>query len=156
VRRRKTDAVAEESVPRIDENRSGVPLCWETFFSCQRHSVLRSQLLAALMAGTPVEAARLPNATLLDAVLLATAAREFCDAEIVDDYAALLDRTAEEWARPDWTCRVFSSIHAMWAGFIISHGTRNFDEVSARYIPDMVAWYLRQEVPQYFKKELAA
>ena len=129
------------------------PLCWEAFFKCQRHPILRSQLLTSLMAGTVMPTERIPTGSLLDAVLVATAAREILNAEVVSDYDALLTRTEEEWAKPDWTCKVFSSIHGHWANAILK-GTRNFDSVEENYIPDMVEWYIQHDVPTYFSREL--
>jgi len=126
---------------------------WEIFFRCQRHPVLRSQVLTALMAGTQVEAARIPKASLLDMVLLATASREYLAAEIVDDYEELLRRTAEEWARPDWSCRVFSQQHANWANWILN-GKHTFDTVEEAYIPSLTKWYIEQNTPEYFAREI--
>lgn len=128
-------------------------MLWESFFSCQRSPVLRSQLLACLMAGQVLEVERLPAAALPDACLIATAAREYHEAEVVDDYARLLTRTDEVWRQSDWTCRTFDSPHLSWLDFILK-GLREFDDPTERYIPDFVAWALGQEVPVYFKKEL--
>ena len=141
----------EEAKP--DDNGLRKPLCWETFFMCQRSPVLRSQMLTTLMAGTPIEAERVPVAALLDVVLIAMAARQYCAAEIADDYRALLSRTEELWARPDWTTRVFSSLHAGTANFILK-GSTEFTCAEDLYIPSMVAWYMRYDPPSYFTKEL--
>jgi hypothetical protein len=129
------------------------PLCWESFFQCQRYPILRSQLLTAMMAGTVMPAARVPTASLLDVVLIATAAREVLNAEIVSDYNGLLSRTQEEWSRPDWTAKVFSSIHGNWANAIL-RGTRNFDAPETEYIVPMTEWYINHEAPEYFVREL--
>jgi hypothetical protein len=126
---------------------------WETFFKCQRSPVLRSQILAALMCGTPFTVDKLPVAALPDVALLATASRGYCEAEIVDDYAALLGRVEEEWRRSEWTCRAFDSSHLNCLDFICK-GTREFVALEDAYIPALVRWVLAQEVPQYFKKEL--
>ena len=105
------------------------------------------------MAGTPLQAERVPTAALLDVVLLATAAREYCEAEILDDYQALLERTEEEWRRPDFTHRVFDSQHGNWANWILK-GRRDFPEADTAYIPDWVGGVLRSETPSYFVREL--
>ena len=122
------------------------PRCWEYFFMCQLNPVLRSQVLTALMAGTVLEVKRVPTSTLLDVVLLATAAREHCESEVVDDYEALLQRTRDEWNRPDWTTRVFDSLYANKANYILQ-GSTTFHSESA-YVPSMVAWYLAHETPE--------
>ena len=129
------------------------PLCWETFFRCQPQPVLRSELLTALLCGTPLEVARIPTVALLDVVLLATAARECCGAEIIDDYMALLQRTQDTWSQPDWSCKVFASLHGHWANCILN-GTRNFDSPEDGYIPSMVEWYIDHGMPNYFSREL--
>src|ERR1700733_8017072 len=126
---------------------------WSLFFRCQRNPILRSQLVAALLVGTPLEVDRLPSAALLDAVLLATASRAYCESEIVDDYTALLRRTDEEWRRPDWTSKVFDSIHTGTANFIL-HGSTEFVCVEEQYIPTMVQDYLQGAMPNCFVKEL--
>lgn len=132
------------------------PLCWETFFQCQRSPVLRSQLLAALLNGTRLVVERLPQSALLDAVLLGFAARVYCEAEIVDNWAELLRRTEEEWERPDWTCRIFDSIHTSAANNIVKGQVSNFTCVEEQYIPDMVQWYLEHDLPEYFSQEIEA
>ena len=129
------------------------PLCWESFFQCQRSPILRSEMLTVLMAGTPLEAERVPTPSLLDAVLIAMAAREYYDAEIVDDFAALCSRTEELWSKPDWTERVFSSVHSGTANFVLK-GSREFTCAEDLYISAMVGWYMRHDPPQYFSKEL--
>jgi hypothetical protein len=129
------------------------PKPWELFFKCQRHPVLRSQLLTSLMAGTRFEAERLPTSTLLDAVLIAAAARQEHNAEVIDNYQALLDRTETAWSAPNWCAQVFSSIHGRWADRILK-GTQGFDTPEEKYIPAMVGWYLEQDPPEYFAKEL--
>jgi len=106
------------------------------------------------MAGVKLQAARLPSTALLDAVLIATAARNHCDAEVVDDYQVLVDRIAEAWRAPDWTARVFDSIHAKAADDIVTRGATEFVCAEDQYIDGMVAWYLRQDPPHYFKREL--
>jgi hypothetical protein len=137
-----------------DASPTGRRLCWEDFFRCQRSPVLRSQLLTALMAGTPLVVDRLPSASLLDVVLLATAARNHCDAEIVDDYAALLQRARDEWAAPGWTALVFDQQHGNKANYILQ-GSDWFDNHEESYIPDMVAWYLRQtDAPAVFERKI--
>ena len=126
---------------------------WKTFFACQRSPVLRSQVLLALMAGTPFEVERLPVAALPDVALLATASRSYCEAEIVDDYAALLRRVEEEWGAPDWTCKRFDSPHLCCLDFILK-GTTEFVAAEDLYISELTQWLLDQEAPSYFKKEL--
>jgi hypothetical protein len=129
-------------------------LSWVAFFSCQTSPVLRSQMLTVLMAGTQLEAARVPIASLLDAVLIAFAARTYCEAEIVDNFRSLCDRTEELWKDPAWTTKVFDSMHANAANFIINHGSREFAAVEEQYIPEFVAWYLGHDCPDYFEYEL--
>jgi len=155
------------------------PKCWESFFRAQRHPVLRSQCLTALMAGTPIVVDRVPTPALLDVLLLAFTARTYHEAEIValgtpllasegdlvpegDGAAdapgaawdALKDRIREEWARPDFTSRVFASIHGRWADAIL-RGAEEFSCAEELYIPAMVEWYLAQQVPEYFSVELS-
>lgn len=127
---------------------------WSFFFSCQRNPILRSQVLTALMAGVPLEIARLPTEVLLDVVLIATATREFHEAEVVDSYDELLTLTEEAWKRPDWTTKVFDSIHCNWADSILNRGRRDFDSPETKYVPSLVGWYLTHDAPVYFKKEL--
>lgn len=127
---------------------------WEFFFMCQRHPVLRSQLVTSLMAGSQVDAERVPVHLLLDAVLLATAAREFHEAEVVTDYQRLLERTEEEWRRPDWTCKVFDSIHGDRADAIINRGVRDFPTPESAYVPALAGWLLGHDVPEYFSEEI--
>jgi len=127
-------------------------LCWESFFQCQRHPMLRSQLLTALMAGTPLSLEWLPTPMLLDVVLVCTAARNHCDAEIIDDYRGLLDKVNELWSQPNWSCKVFSSIHGSRANSILQ-GSAEFTCTEELYIPAMVDWYLTHEPPQYLAVE---
>lgn len=152
--RQKRSAVATEAIagnePDIIEAR---PLCWESFFRCQRYPILRSQMLTSLMAGTPLEVERVPAPMLLDLLLLATACREQHDAEIVDDYDGLITRVAEAWASPNWTCKIFSQVHARWASRI-TEGKRDFDSPEEGYIPQMAGWYMAHNAPEYFVKEL--
>jgi len=145
--KRKT-AIPEYKVPE------GTLPCWETFFLCQRNPVLRSQVLAALMTGTRLVVAHLSTPLCLDVVLLGFAARVYCDAEVVDDWAELLRRTEEEWERPDWTCRVFSSIHACAASAIVKGQVINFTCSEEQYIPDLVQYYLEHDLPEYFSREI--
>jgi hypothetical protein len=126
---------------------------WMQFFTCQRNPILRSELLTALLAGTSLEESRVPTVLLLDVVLLAFAARTYHDAEIVNDFMGLCERTEEEWSRPDWTCRVFNSIHGNAANWILK-GSKEFGCSEDRYIPEMVGFYLSHEVPNYFVREL--
>ena len=88
-----------------------------------------------------------------DVVLLAFAAGTYHDAEIVNDFMGLCERTEEEWSRPDWTCRVFNSIHGNAANWILK-GSKEFGCSEDRYIPEMVGFYLGHEVPNYFVREL--
>lgn len=160
--KRAKPVAAELPEPRIDDNEgsresiSGEQrLSWETFFSCQRSPVYRSQLIVSLMAGVQLVVEKLPNGMLLDVLLVATASREKHDAEIVDDYQALLERIEEAWRKPDWTCRVFDSIHCMWANCILQGRGKEFDDHDVQYIPELVGWYLAQDsVPDYFETEL--
>jgi hypothetical protein len=129
------------------------PKAWESFFRCQPNPILRSQLLTGLMAGTRLETERIPTPALLDAVLIAAAARQAHNAEVIDDFQGLLDRTEAAWSRPDWCARVFSSIHGRWADRILK-GTQGFDTPEENYIPAFVGWYLDHDPPEYFEREL--
>jgi hypothetical protein len=129
------------------------PKAWESFFRCQRCPMLRSQLLVSLMAGTRLEAERVPVPALLDAVLIAAAARQMHESEIVDNYQVLLDRTEAVWSAPNWCARVFSSIHGRWADRILK-GATGLDTPEEGYIPSMVGWYLQQDPPDYFSHEM--
>lgn len=128
---------------------------WELFFRDQRSPVLRSQLITALMSGHQLEVERLPVAVLLDVVLLSMTTRNYLDAEVVDDYQLLLNRTEEKWKDPMWTCRVFDQTHTNAAGFIL-RGSDKFVCTEDMYIPSLVEWLLEHEPPQYFSEELAA
>ncbi len=147
-------AVEPEDQPPLPQDQQ--PLAWETFFRCQPNPVLRSQLITALLAGVPLQVDRIPTPVLLDAVLLAFAARTYCEAEIVDDFQTLCDRAEEEWRQPDWTTKVFSQLHACAANFIINHGSKSFSGVEEQYIVPMVRWYLGHAAPDYEMKELTA
>jgi hypothetical protein len=130
--------------------------CWEVFFRDQKSPLLRSQLITALMSGHQLEVERLPTATLLDAVLLSMSARSYSEAEIVDDYNALLRRTDAAWKDPMWTRRTFDQTHMNAADFIITCGSSEFTCVEDEYIPDLVHWLLEHDPPEYFSEELAA
>lgn len=126
---------------------------WEVFFSCQRHPILRSQLITAMMSGTVLDADRVPTGLLLDALLIATAARTDHNAEVVNTYDALVTRVREEWSKPDWTCRVFSSQHANKANWILQ-GQVEFCCAEDVYIPQYVGWLLQQDAPAYWDEDL--
>ncbi len=127
---------------------------WEVFFSRQRSPVLRSQMITAMMAGRPLEVERLPAAALLDAVVLSMAMRSYHEAEVVDDYAALLRRADAAWQDPMWTCRVFDQYHCNIASFIVRMGNAEFVAYEDLYVPDYAARLLSQDVPEYFDREL--
>ncbi len=130
-------------------------LLWPFFFRQQRAPVLRSQMLTALLAGTQIAADRLPVASLPDAVLIAAAARRYCDAEVVDNWDSLRRRTEEKWAEPEFTHRVFDQTLLCTVGFLTRFDSATALETpEACWVPGMVEWYLRHEVPQYFRKEL--
>lgn len=129
--------------------------CWETFFRDQRSPLLRSQLITALMSGHQLEVERLPHGALLDAVVLSMTTRNYLDAEIIDDYTALLRHVDQLWRDPMWTRRVFDQYHTAAAGFIV-RGSDKFVCTEDLYIPDLVRWLLEHEPPQYFSEELAA
>jgi hypothetical protein len=129
--------------------------CWEIFFRDQRSPLLRSQMITALMSGHQLEVERLPASTLLDVVLLSMSARNYSDAEIIDDYTALLRRTDSTWRDPMWTRRTFDQTHMNAADFII-RGATEFTCFEDEYIPDLVHWLLEHDVPEYFSEELAA
>jgi hypothetical protein len=84
------------------------------------------------------------------------AARNYHEAEIIDDYEALLRRTDETWKDPQWTRRTFDQTHSAAADFIIKWGTSEFRCNEDLYIPELVQWLLENEPPQYFVEELAA
>jgi hypothetical protein len=128
---------------------------WEFFFRDQRSPLLRSQIVTALMAGRQLEVERLPPASLLDAVVLASAARVYHEAEIIDDFNALLRRTDEAWKDPQWTCRTFDQTHRNVADFII-RGLTEFVAYEDLYIPELTKWLLEHDPPEYFSEELAA
>lgn len=134
--------------------RSDQAVGWDVFFSRQRSPVLRSQLITALMSGHPLEVERLPSATLLDAVVLSTAARVHLEAEIIDDYTSLLERTNNVWKDPMWTCRVFDQYHMSAASFMLMGGAADFACKEDEYVPEFVQWLLEHESPEYFSKEL--
>jgi hypothetical protein len=150
--KRKSRSSKSEAKPArpVPEDRA---LYWRYFFNGQRCPVLRSQLVTALMAGTQLEVDRLPHAVLADAVLLSLAARAYHNAEIVDDYMGLLDRTNEVWRAPEFTHKVFDQTHLSTVSFI-ARGSTEFRCVEDQYVPVMVGWYLTHEAPSYFKKEL--
>ena len=155
-RRKRAEEPVQQQRATVDTNVVSNLHHWETFFYCQRSPVLRSQLLMALMCGTVLEVDRVPVKALMDAVLLAFTARLYCSAEIVDDWARLLERTLEVWdARdPDRRTAVFDQTH-LSTGFYILYGkTDQFCCYEDRYIPDMVGAYLLQDPPTYFDREL--
>jgi len=126
---------------------------WAFFFQDQRSPLLRSQLVTALLAGTPLEVERLPPGALLDAVLFCMAAREYHSAEIIDDYSALLRRTDTLWKEPTHSRKVFDQIHSSTADFVL-RGLNEFAAYEESYIPELVGWYLNHDAPEYFGKEL--
>lgn len=129
--------------------------CWSIFFRDQRAPFLRSQMITALMSGHQLEVERLPAASLLDAVLLSMTARNYHEAEIIDDFNALLRRTDDLWRDPMWTRRVFDQTHTGAADFII-RGMTQFVCAEDMYIPELTQWFLEHDPPKYFSEELAA
>ena len=131
---------------------------WVRFFRCQRSIMLRSQLVTALMAGTPLEAARAPAGALLDALLIALAARTRCDAEVVDDWVGLVTRAAEKWADPLTTSRTLDQVHADKASILCWRRGEDdgglFAGPEVAYVPAMVAQWIDAEPPRYFGREL--
>lgn len=121
---------------------------WEQCFVSQSSPVLRSQLLAALMAGTQIEADRVPVPALLDAVVLATTARNYCEAEIVDDYQRLLERAKEERLVDgrDGHCRMHQ-IHQI--SFILDGVADELTAPEDQYLERMVTRFLSMEPPAY-------
>lgn len=126
---------------------------WTVFFRDQRSPFLRSQLITALMSGHALEVERLPTATLADAVMLSMTARCYHEAEIIDDYQALLSKTNEVWKDPMWTRRTFDQFHLGAVSFILM-GSTEFVCHEDKYVPGLVGWLLEQEPPDYFSKEL--
>lgn len=145
-------AKKQKPAPALPIRRDAAP-CWHIFFRDQRSPFIRSQLITALMSGHPLEVERLPTSALLDAVLLSMTARNYFEAEIIDDYNALLRRTDTAWKDPMWTRRIFDQVHMNAADFIV-RGATEFKCHEDQYIPDLVGWLLENEPPQYFKKEL--
>lgn len=127
---------------------------WDFFFKCQRSPILRSQLLTALMAGTPLEIDRVPRAALLDALLLATVSRQYHEAEIVDDYQGLVRRADESWRDPQFTHATMDQIHGGTISFLCYGYDIDLTTVETNYIAGMVGSVLRSEPPVYFSKEL--
>jgi hypothetical protein len=148
----KTKAKAQEQAPVAPQDSAPY---WEFFFRDQRSPLLRSQMVTALMAVRHLVLLRLPLASLLDAVVLASAARVYHEAEIIDDFGALLRRTDEAWKDPQWTCRVFDQTHRNVADFII-RGLTEFVAYEDLYIPELAKWLLEHDPPEYFSEELAA
>lgn len=128
---------------------------WSRFFYCSRNPVLRSQLLTALLAGTPLTAERLPTAALADAVLLCEGARRYHSAEVVDDFAGLCRRVEEKWAEPTWTARTFDQLYLQAVGSVTrSRSDSALELPETGWIPNMVGWYLEHGVPEYFRQEV--
>jgi hypothetical protein len=127
---------------------------WDFFFRDQRSATLRSMLVASIMAGRPLEMERLPAGALLDVVLLGCACRVVHQAEVVDDWEALLRRTNEEWKNPLWTRKTFDQVHSGTASFIALQGRSEFLNFEESYIPDLAGWILAHEPPEYFAREL--
>jgi hypothetical protein len=126
---------------------------WAFFFQRQRSPFLRSQIMTALMAGQPFELDRLPPAVLLDVLMLATACRYYLEAEVIDDYPALLRRVNDVWKDPLFTHRVFDQVHMSTASMLAIHGLEKLEEVEVRYIPSLAEWVLQHDPPTYFLKE---
>lgn len=141
-----------KTVVETTQERDKAPY-WAFFFRDQRSPFLRSQMITALMEGKPFEVERLPTAALLDVVLLASTARAYHEAEIIDDFQALLRHTEEIWKSPGWTCKMFDQTHSSAADFIL-RGVVNFDNAEDVYIPDLVGYYLEAEAPSYIGREL--
>lgn len=129
-----------------------MPREWQLFWQCQRSPVLRSQVVAALLAGTVIEVERLPRALLADVAVLATVTRTCCDAEIVDDYQALLQRVEEVWQEPTWTCRTFDSPYLGWLHFVLL-GSVNLEVPEVAWMPDWIEELLEQDMPGYLAPE---
>jgi hypothetical protein len=126
---------------------------WSNFFRDQRCPVVRSQLITALMAGRQLEVERLPTAALADAVMLSMVSRYYFEAEIIDDYPALLRTTEAKWKEPMFCHEVFNQMHLSTVSFVV----RGSDELVCyedQYIPSLVGWWLNHDVPEYFAKEL--
>lgn len=126
------------------------PLAWEVVFRCQRSPVYRSEMVTALMAGTAIPVERLPVAMLADAVLMATACREHCAAEVVDDYQLLINRMEETFSRADYSARVSDTTFLTKVSSILM-GYQPFVDLETDCVPALAAWYLAQvSVPSYF------
>lgn len=107
------------------------------------------------MSGHQLETERLPNGALLDVVVLSMATRNYLEAEVIDDYTALLTRTERVWKDPLWTRRMFDQTHMNAASFILM-GKAEFTSAEDLYVPELVEWILDQEPPVYFTEELSA
>lgn len=111
--------------------------------------------MTALMSGHPFETERVPKSALLDVLLIASTTREYLNAEVIDDFAALKERVDETWRDPMWTRRVFDQTHMNAADFILK-GTTRFSCHEDQYIPDLVEWMIQNDPPEYFSEELIA
>jgi len=105
------------------------------------------------MAGKQMEVERLPAASLLDVVVMSSATRNYHEAEIIDDFHALLRRTSDAWKSPTWCRKTFDQTHANAASFILM-GLTEFVTLEDSYIPDLAGWLLEHDPPEYFTKEL--
>jgi hypothetical protein len=152
-KRANTEVRKADIAPETTTGRPSELLCWEVFFYCQPNPVLRSQLLTCLLAGNRLLLDHIPMIMSLDAILISFTARTYCEAEIIDDFQGLLDRTEEEWRQPTFTHRVFDSMHGSAANWVIK-GSQEFGCPEEQYIPRMVQWYLEHDVPAYFVREL--
>jgi hypothetical protein len=154
--RTKRPAVPAPAQP-VHNSQPSTALCWawEAVFSCQRHPVYRSQLITALMAGTALNAEAVPVGALPDALLLCTAARAHCEAEVVDDYPALVRRMEETFKRPDFTARLCDTAFLSKVSGICWGWGEEFINAEDQCVPLLVRWLLEQDaVPEYFKEEL--
>jgi hypothetical protein len=131
---------------------------WAYFFQRQKYPMLRSQLITALQAGTPLEIESLPEPLLLDAALFARACRSHFDAEVVDDYQGLLNRIDAAWKA--WKLEIdeehkpkFDSPHRDAVSAAIWFGSDEFTTPETQYIPALVDEYLSvDEPPKFFDK----
>jgi len=130
------------------------PRAWECFFRDQPFPVFRSQLLTALMAGTPLDVEHIPVRALADVAIIAAVSRYFCNAEVVTDWKALISKVRELWDAPTFSHKVFSNMHLRALASVIYHNSEQsaFSDHDELYLPELVRWYLEQETPDYFER----
>jgi hypothetical protein len=108
-----------------------------------------------MMAGTVVETERCSEASLADFLLMAFTSRVYHEAEVVDDYEALLTRIREVWSRSEFTHHVFDSTHLRAAAYIAFQNCEEFSCPEEDYISALIGGWFEVDPPEYFKKGTA-